>query len=92
MRGPTGTSKRRDASSSDGVRPARSASVQPSCPGSRTSRVTESSAEARQFFDGLSYSQRQWFVLGIEDAKTPETRQRRIDKAVARLRERRAQR
>ena len=40
---------------------------------------------ARRFFDGLSYSQRRWFVLGIEDAKTPETRQRRIDKAVARL-------
>jgi hypothetical protein len=47
---------------------------------------------ARTFFDGLSYSQKQWFVLGIEEAKTPETRQRRIDKAVARLAEGRAQR
>jgi uncharacterized protein YdeI (YjbR/CyaY-like superfamily) len=47
---------------------------------------------ARRFFDGLSYSQRQWFVLGIEEAKTAETRQRRIDKAVGRLREGRAQR
>ena len=48
--------------------------------------------DARRFFDGLSYSQKQWFVLGIEEAKTAETRQRRIDKAVARLREGRAQR
>jgi hypothetical protein len=45
-----------------------------------------------RFFAGLSYSQRRWFVLGIEDAKTPETRQRRIEAAVARLREGRGQR
>ena len=49
-------------------------------------------AKAKAFFDGLSYSARRWFVLGIEDAKTPETRQRRIDKAIERLREGRAQR
>lgn len=49
-------------------------------------------AEAKKFFDGLSYSQRQWFVIGIEDAKTAETRQRRIVTALARLREGRAQR
>jgi len=48
--------------------------------------------EARAFFDGLNYSERRWFVLGIEDAKTPETRQRRIDKAVERLRSGRGQR
>jgi hypothetical protein len=48
--------------------------------------------EARGFFDGLNYSERRWFVLGIEDAKTPETRQRRIDKAVERLRSGRGQR
>ena len=48
--------------------------------------------EARRFFDALPYSQRRWFVLGIEDAKTPETRQRRVDKAVARLCEGRGQR
>jgi len=47
---------------------------------------------ARQFFDGLPYSQRKWFVLAIEEAKKPETRKRRIDKAVARLREGRGQR
>jgi Bacteriocin-protection, YdeI or OmpD-Associated/Domain of unknown function (DUF1905) len=42
---------------------------------------------ARRCFDALSYSRRQWFVLGIEGAKTPETRQRRIAKAVATLAE-----
>ncbi len=48
-------------------------------------RALDAEAQARAFFDGLSFSQRQWFVLGIEEAKTPETRGRRIDKAVARL-------
>jgi hypothetical protein len=43
--------------------------------------------EARAFFDGLSYSNRRWFVLSVEGAKTPETRQRRVDKAVTMLRE-----
>jgi uncharacterized protein YdeI (YjbR/CyaY-like superfamily) len=47
---------------------------------------------AKRFFEGLSSSQKQWFVLGIEDAKTAATWQRRIDKAVGRLREGRAQR
>jgi len=47
---------------------------------------------AKRFFDGLSYSQRQWFVLGIEEAKTAETRERRIAKAVDRLREGRGNR
>ncbi|HEY4227014.1 MAG TPA: YdeI/OmpD-associated family protein [Candidatus Limnocylindrales bacterium] len=48
--------------------------------------------DARAFFDGRNYSERRWFVLGIEDAKTPETRGRRIEKAVERLREGRGQR
>ena len=48
--------------------------------------------EARAFYDKLNYSERRWFVLGIDDAKTPETRQRRIDKAVERLRSGRGQR
>jgi Bacteriocin-protection, YdeI or OmpD-Associated/Domain of unknown function (DUF1905) len=40
---------------------------------------------ARRAFDALSYShQRQW-VLSVADAKTAETRRRRIDKAVAEL-------
>lgn len=44
-------------------------------------------AEAKRFFDGLSYSNKRRFVLPIEDAKTPETRQRRIEKAVSTLHE-----
>jgi hypothetical protein len=48
--------------------------------------------EARKFFDGLSYSQRRWFVLGIEEAKKPETRTNRIEKAVDRLASGRGQR
>jgi hypothetical protein len=43
--------------------------------------------EARAFFDGLSYSNRRWFVLSVEGAKAPETRQRRVAKAVEMLRE-----
>ena len=42
--------------------------------------------EARRFFDGLSYSKQRRYVLSIEDAKAPETRQRRIAKAVSALR------
>jgi hypothetical protein len=47
---------------------------------------------ARKFFDGLSYSQKRWFADPIRDAKTAETRQRRIDKALTMLREGRSQR
>jgi hypothetical protein len=43
--------------------------------------------EAKQIFEGLSYSRKQRLVLPIEDAKTPETRQRRVDKAISMLRE-----
>jgi uncharacterized protein YdeI (YjbR/CyaY-like superfamily) len=50
----------------------------------------EPAAEAT--FNRISYSEKRWFVLGIEDAKTPETRQRRIVKAIERLREGRGQR
>ena len=42
---------------------------------------------ARRFFDGLSYSNRRRIVIAIDDAKTPETRARRIEKSVAMLRE-----
>ena len=44
-------------------------------------------AEAKRVFDDLSFSKKQRFVLPIEDAKTAETRQRRIDKTIAALRE-----
>jgi Bacteriocin-protection, YdeI or OmpD-Associated/Domain of unknown function (DUF1905) len=42
---------------------------------------------AKQFFERLSYSQKQWHVLSIEGAKTADTRRRRIEKSVALLRE-----
>jgi hypothetical protein len=41
---------------------------------------------ARTAFEALPYSHQQRHVLAIEDAKTPETRARRIDKALAMLR------
>jgi uncharacterized protein YdeI (YjbR/CyaY-like superfamily) len=47
-------------------------------------------AQARRFFEGLSYSKRQRFTLAIEQAKAPETRQRRVDKAMSDLRAGRA--
>ncbi len=43
--------------------------------------------DAGRFFAGLSFSKQQWHVLSIEGAKTPETRQRRIDKSIAMLRQ-----
>jgi hypothetical protein len=51
----------------------------------------EHETEAKHFFDGLSYSNKRRFVLSIEGAKTAETRQRRIDKAVVTLKEGRKQ-
>jgi hypothetical protein len=47
----------------------------------------EPAAEA--FFATLTPSQRKWFILDIEGAKKPETRQRRVEKAVSMLREKR---
>lgn len=43
--------------------------------------------QAKAFYESLSYSQQQTFALPIRDAKTDETRQRRVDKAMAALRE-----
>jgi hypothetical protein len=43
---------------------------------------------ARRAFDRLSYSHQLRYVQPIEDAKSAETRQRRIDKAVSELRSR----
>ena len=43
--------------------------------------------EARRTFDSLSYSNKSWHVLQIDGAKSDETRQRRIAKSVAALRE-----
>jgi len=40
---------------------------------------------ARQYFAGLSYSNQRRFVMGVDEAKTPETRARRIAKSVGML-------
>jgi hypothetical protein len=50
-------------------------------------RALTRDAAARRFFEGLSFSNKQRIVISIEAAKTPETRERRIVKAVAMLRE-----
>lgn len=42
---------------------------------------------ARRTFDALSYSNKSWHVLQVNGAKADETRQRRIAKSVAALRE-----
>jgi uncharacterized protein YdeI (YjbR/CyaY-like superfamily) len=42
--------------------------------------------EARRVFDGLPYSHRLRWVLSVEDAKTEQTRQRRVVKAIEGLR------
>jgi hypothetical protein len=46
----------------------------------------EAESEARQFFESLSYSNKRRLVTPIVDAKTDETRQRRIAKTVEALR------
>ena len=44
-------------------------------------------ADARRCFDGLSYSRKLRYVLSITDARTAETRRRRIAQTVDALRE-----
>jgi uncharacterized protein YdeI (YjbR/CyaY-like superfamily) len=41
----------------------------------------------RSNFDALAYTHRKEHVRAIEDANKPETRQRRIDKAIEKLAE-----
>ncbi|MEU4196506.1 YdeI/OmpD-associated family protein [Kribbella sp. NPDC026611] len=43
--------------------------------------------DARAFWDTLSYSNRQWHVLQLASAKTDATRDRRLEKTLAALRE-----
>jgi Bacteriocin-protection, YdeI or OmpD-Associated/Domain of unknown function (DUF1905) len=43
--------------------------------------------DAKRFYEGLSYSNKRRFTLSIEDAKSEETRKRRIEKSVSQLRE-----
>lgn len=45
---------------------------------------------AKAFFETLSYSNQRWHTLSIDGAKTQETRERRINKSVAMLKEGRA--
>jgi hypothetical protein len=52
----------------------------------------EADADAARGFAGLSYSHRREYVDWVEEAKRPETRGRRIDKAIELLREGRTQR
>ena len=47
-------------------------------------------SNARRYFDDLSYSHKRRYVMSIDEAKTAETRQRRIAKAVEKLTEGRA--
>ena len=44
-------------------------------------------AQAKEFWDSLSYSKQQWHVLQVTSAKTDATRVRRIEKSIAVLRE-----
>ena len=46
----------------------------------------DADAAARQAFEKLSYSNKRLHVLSVEDAKTPETRQRRVEKVITTLR------
>ena len=50
-------------------------------------QALDANPAARTFFDGLSYSNKRRFVIPINDAKSPETRQRRIEKTVAQMSE-----
>ena len=48
-------------------------------------QALKKSPAAKKNFDGLSYSKKQAFILAIEGAKTQETRERRIEKAIIEL-------
>ena len=53
-------------------------------------KALDRDARAKRFFEGLSNSKKQRLVLPVANGKTPETRQRNIDKAMSVLREGRA--
>ena len=50
-------------------------------------RALDAEPRARATFDGLSNSNKSWHVLQVTGAKTDETRDRRIAKSIATLRE-----
>jgi Bacteriocin-protection, YdeI or OmpD-Associated/Domain of unknown function (DUF1905) len=45
----------------------------------------EATPAALHYFESLSYSRQRWHVLHVEDAKTAETRARRIERTIERL-------
>lgn len=47
----------------------------------------DADSRARAFFDGLSYSNRRVFTLSVEGTNNPETKARRVEKAIALMRE-----
>jgi hypothetical protein len=49
-------------------------------------RVLRKDRAARQAFEGLSYTHRKEYVRWVEEAKKPETRQRRVERTIEMLR------
>lgn len=49
------------------------------------SKALARNPKAKNFFDQLSYSKKRLYTVPIENAKTEETRQRNLDKAMAAL-------
>ncbi len=47
----------------------------------------EADPVAKAFFDGLSYSNKRVFTLSVEGTNNPETKARRVEKAIALMRE-----
>jgi hypothetical protein len=47
----------------------------------------EAAPDAKAFFDGLSYSNRSVFTLSVGGTTNPETKARRVEKAIALMRE-----
>ena len=54
---------------------------------SELAAALEADPQAKAFFDGLSYSNRRVFTLSVEGTSNPETRARRVEKAIALMRE-----
>jgi uncharacterized protein YdeI (YjbR/CyaY-like superfamily) len=46
----------------------------------------EATPAALHYFDSLTYGRQRRYVAGVEDARTPEARRRRIGSAIERLR------
>ena len=47
----------------------------------------EADPGAKAFFDGLSYSNKSVFTLNVAGTKNPETKARRVEQAIAKMRE-----